>query len=248
MILFAYEGKERTRQTIMRSLEAKPGLRGSRARGFSLIEMTIVVALTIVVSVISLIKLPSLLSAQHLTNAYNTTLSAMRQARDNAVSQRTSYSVTLATTTTPVTNTITVAPTLAGGFTNQQNSVIYQLPSDVGFAVVTGVSSVTPTPDGYGSAANAIDFGYTSNGNTGGSTRSVIYFCPDGSAQTTSVCAGGGNWDGGVVYLNGPVTWSGSTPSGYAANSRAISLWGATGRLHGWRLYPQGAGYQWIRQ
>jgi len=46
---------------------------------------------------------------QRITNAYNTTLGAMRQARDNAVSQRTSYSVTFYTSLSPVVNTITVA-------------------------------------------------------------------------------------------------------------------------------------------
>ncbi len=229
---------------IKRSPKTKTRRRRHRASGVSLLEMTIVVALTIVVAVISVLKLPAMLSAQHLTNAYNTTLSAMRQARDNAVSQRTSYSATFASAATGT--TITVAPTLT--FSGSQSAAIYQLPTDVAFAAVTGVSSVTPTPDSYGTGANGIDFGYTSNGNAGGATAYTIYFCPDGSAQTDNTCAGGGNWDGGVVYLNGPVTWSSGSALGTMTNSRAISLWGATGRLHGWRLYSQGAGYTWVRQ
>ena len=32
-------------------------------------------------------------------------------------------------------------------------------------------------------------------------------------------------------------------------SSRAITLWGATGRIHGWRFYnATGGGYQWVRQ
>jgi Tfp pilus assembly protein FimT len=227
---------------LMRSLETNAGDRRHGASGFSLLEMMIVVALTIVVAVISVMSLMPLLSAQHLTNAYNTTMGAMRQARDNAVSQRTSYSVTFVTSTSPNTNTITVAPTTA--FTADQVSVTYQLPTDVAFLAQSGVPS--PGPDSFGTGGNAIDFGYTASSNAGGQT--VIYFCPDGSAQTASSCAGMGNWDNGVVYLNGPATIVGSSFSGYLLNSRAISLWGGTGRVHGWRLYPLGGGYQWLRQ
>jgi type II secretory pathway pseudopilin PulG len=243
----------------MRSLGTNAGPRRPRASGFSLLEMIIVVAITIVVSVISVVSLVPLLQSQHLTNAYNTTLSAMRQARDNAVSQRTSYSVTFGGTVNSggiiTSSTITVAPTVTSFGTDSsgaslggdQNTVVYQLPSDVAFSALSGLASVPP-PDGYGSSANSVDFGYTSNGNAGGTTKTVLYFCPDGSAQTASGCLGAGNWDGGVVYLNGPVVYSGGMPSGYMPNSRAISLWGATGRIHGWRLYPSGATYQWVRQ
>jgi Tfp pilus assembly protein FimT len=239
-ILFAYEGKERTRQTIMRSLEAKPGLRGPRARGFSLIEMMIVVALTIVVSVISVVSFTPLVNSQRLTNAYNTTLAAMRQARDNAVSQRTSYSVTFTNSVTP--NTITVAWAPPSGVNSWPNgavpaAVTYQYPTTVLFAIPP--TNSTPAPDNYGSGGNAIDFGYTSNGNTGGTTQNVVYFCPDGSAQITNTCSGAGNWDGGVVYL---------MRTGDVGSYRAVSLWGGTGRIHGWRLYANTGGYQWIRQ
>jgi len=65
-----------------------------RASGFSLIEMTMVVALIIILASITFISLVPVMKQQRVTNAYNTTLAAMRQARDNAVAQRTSYSVT----------------------------------------------------------------------------------------------------------------------------------------------------------
>src|SRR5580704_7151641 len=96
----------------MRSLGTNTIRRSERERGFSLIEMLTVVALLIVMASITFISMVPVLKQQRLNNAYNTTLAAMRQARDNAVSQRTSYSVTFTTSTSPVTNTITVAPTL----------------------------------------------------------------------------------------------------------------------------------------
>jgi hypothetical protein len=171
-----------------------------------------------------------------LGNAYNTTLAAMRLARDNAVAQRTSYSVTFSNGATP--NTITVTPTLAS-FQGAQNTSVYQLPTDVSFYAASAIAS-TPPPDGYGTGANAIDFGYTANGvGTGGAA--TVYFCPDGSAQDAENGAGNcaGSADGGVIYIS---------RSNDLLSSRAISLWGTTGRMRGWRLYPAASGYQWVRQ
>jgi len=224
---------------FMRSAETKSGRRhrGHRASGFSLIEMLTVVALVIVLASISFVSTVPLMKQQRVVNAYNTTLSAMRLARDNAVSQRTSYSVTFSTTVQP--NTITVSPTLAGGFQGAQNTVVYQLPTDVSFDAESALAS-TPAPDGYGTGLLAIDFGYTANGTLGG--QKTIYFCPDGSSQDAEGGAGAcaGSWDGGVVYI---------ARVGDLMSSRAVTLWGGTGRIRGWRIYTKsGGGYQWVRQ
>ena len=220
----------------MKSLEtsAEHRQRGHRAKGFTLIEMVSVLAIIIVLAAISFVSLVPLMKQQRVVNAYNTTLSAMRQARDNAVSQRTSYRVTFATSTSPVTNTITVAPMLTT-FQGAQNSVTYQLPTDVSFLAQSGLPATAP--DGYGSGLVAIDLGYTAHANGGAQT---IYFCPDGSVQDDSTGNCAGNWDGGVVYI---------ARAGDLMSSRAITLWGGTGRIRGWRLYGNGAGgYQWLRQ
>ncbi len=224
---FAWAGNRRKRQMLMRSLQTNAGHRTS---GFSLLEMVAVVAISFVLTVVSVLSLVPSIRQYRITNAYNTTLAALRQARDNAVSQRTSYSVTFSNATTP--NTITVAPTLS--FQGSQNSVVYKLPTDVSFLAQALLPSTGP--DGFGTGTTAIDFGWTGSGTgTGGS--SVVYFCPDGSSQAASSCAA--NWSGGVVYI---------ARSGDLLSSRAITLWGGTGRVHGWRLYPNGGGYQWLRQ
>jgi len=113
-------------------------------------------------------------------HAYNTTLSTLRQARDNAVSQRTAYSVTFSNAAIP--NTITVAPTLTGSsaFQGDQKTAIYSLPTDVTFQTNSAISAST-APDSspgsnFGTGANPIDFGYTGSGGSGGAT--TIYFCP----------------------------------------------------------------------
>jgi prepilin-type N-terminal cleavage/methylation domain-containing protein len=220
----------------MRSLKrnTEHGRRGER--GFSLIEMLTVVAIVIIMASITFISMVPVMKQYRVSNAYNLTLAAMRQARDNAVSQRTSYSVTF--THTATLNSIAVAPTLST-FQGAQNAVTYTLPNDVSFLAQTGLP--TPGPDNYGTGATAIDFGYTANGvGTGG--QSTIYFCPDGSAQDAEGTAGqcAGSWDGGVIYI---------ARAGDFMSSRAITLWGGTGRVRGWRIYSNGlGGYQWLRQ
>jgi Tfp pilus assembly protein FimT len=220
---------------LMPSLKPNATRRKHQGSGFTLIEMVTVLAISIIVSVVSVMSLIPMLKAQRVTNSYNTVVSAMRLARDNAISQRTSYSVTFASSSSA--NTITVTPTLTS-FQGAQNTQVYLLPNDITFNVQTGFPAVGP--DKYGTGLYAIDFGYTANGGTGG--QSTVYFCPDGSAQDAEGGAGNcsGSWDGGVVYLGRP---------GEMLSSRAITLWGGTGRIRGWRLYGNGSGgYQWLRQ
>ena len=210
-----------------------------RTAGFSLLEMMIVCAILLIVGGYSFMSLIPMLKQQRVNNAYNVTLAAMRQARDNAIAQRTSYSVTFVSTSTS--NTVTVAPTLAGGFQGSQASTTYNLPTDVAYTALTGIPTGSNTPDGFGSGSTAIDFGYTASGSGAGGS-SVIYFCPDGSSQDAVGGAGQclGNWSGGVVYI---------ARTGELLSSRAITLWGGTGRVRGWRLYGNGSGgYQWLRQ
>lgn len=214
-----------------------------QASGFSLIEMVSVLAIIIVLASISSIKLAPMLRQQHITNAYNTTMSAIRLARDNAVGQRAIYSVTFANAVSPSPYaTITVSP-VGAAFQGQYNTVVYQLPQDVSFLALPGLPITSTTvPDGYGSGTTAIDFGWTINGvGTGG--QATIYFCPDGSSQrapgTNNDGSCPGTWDGGVVYL---------ARAGDLMSSRAITLWGGTGRIRGWRLYGTGGAYQWQRQ
>jgi Tfp pilus assembly protein FimT len=229
----------------MKSLERSAGRPRHRASGFSLAEMIIVVALIFITTVVSVVSLVPVLQAQHVTNAYNTTLAAMRQARDNAVAQRTVYSVTFSKSVTP--NTIAVAWVPATGQTTLNNGSVpptftFPLPTDVTFQTNSAITATTPpdssTGASFGAGANAIDFGYTGSSSTGIET---IYFCPDGSAQTVSSCSGVYNWDDGVVYM---------AQGTNLLSSRAVDLWGGTGRVRGWRLYAKsgGGGYQWVRQ
>jgi len=225
-------------------MKISAGQSREKVKGFSLVEMTITVAIGIVVTVISVITLTPLLNQQHVINAYDTTLSVMRQARDCAAAQRTSYSVTFSNAAIPNTVAIaSVAPSSGtGNLTGISCNATYQLPTDVQFLAQTGLPAAASTaPDSYyNSGLQAIDLGYAADAYTSG--VHTVYFCPDGSAQNSQDGTGNcsGSWAGGVVYI---------AQSGNMLSSRAITLWGGTGRIHGWRLYPaNGGGYQWVRQ
>jgi prepilin-type N-terminal cleavage/methylation domain-containing protein len=184
-----------------------------RMRGFSLIEMMIVVTIILIVSGIALMAMQPALRSSRVSNGYNITLAAIRQTRDYAVAQRQQFSATFSNAAVP--NTITI--TRAG---NGTVVATYQLPTDVAFTVVNGIpTAANAVPDGFGAGANAIDF---DQGIVGGA-QNVIYFMPDGTAQDVA-----GNLNNGVIYI---------ARAGELYSSHAITVWGATGRLRGWRLY-----------
>jgi prepilin-type N-terminal cleavage/methylation domain-containing protein len=202
-------------------------MRSGRMRGFSLIEMMVVVAIILVVLAFSIVAIQPSLKQGNVTEAYNQTLMALRQARDLSVAQRQIYFVTLSNTAVP--NSITITQGSTGTLMNT-----YYLPSNVSFDVEGGIptsqTTFPMTPDSFGIGATHIDF----DQGVAGGAKNVIYFYPDGSAQDVN-----GNVNNGVVYLAMP---------GFINTSRAITLWGATGRLRGWHIYLSGAKYYWRQQ
>lgn len=204
-----------------------------KMRGFSLIEMMIVVALILVVIAFSVMTIRPSLLQNDLTEGFNQTLMALRQARDTSVAQRQIYFVTFNNAAVP--NSITITQGSTGTVTNT-----YFLPTDVAFVALAGIpispAAFPTTPDGFGIGGTAIDF----DQGVAGGVKNVIYFYPDGSAEDII-----GNVNNGVVYL----ALLGN--AGYFKSSKAITLWGATGRLRAWRLQWAAAptsSYYWRQQ
>jgi len=183
-------------------------------QGFSLLEMMMVIAIIFIITTFSVMAWQPMNKQQHVTDAYNTTLSTMRWARDQAAADMRVYVVSFtAPGTITVTQNTTAGPLLSTA----------TLPSDITFHIEPGIPtspSVAPTtPDGFGSGYYPIDF----DQGVGGGGATVIYFQPDGTALDAA-----GNINNGVVYFGRP---------GELTSTRAITVWGATSRLRGWRLY-----------
>jgi prepilin-type N-terminal cleavage/methylation domain-containing protein len=194
-----------------------------RMRGFSLLEMMAVIAIGLIVSVMAMMTLQPMLKYGRVTNAYNITLMAMRQARDMSVAQRQIYFVTFTHNTIPP-DQITITQGATGTVVNT-----FTIPNDVAFQVQTGIPGAGSTPDNFGSGGLAIDF----DQGVAGGVKNVVYFYPDGTSEDVS-----GNLNNGVIYI---------ARSNDLYSSHAITLWGATGRLRGWRLYNT-AGLKYWRQ
>lgn len=208
-------------------------MNSSKTRGFSLLELMIVLAIGLTMAGVSVMALMPLMKKNHVDQAYDTALSVMRGYRNLAISQGNRYIITFPTNQTmqvqlwgynQSTGT-SQAPTLA---------YTYTLPQDIQFSVLTGFPAATP--DSFGSATAAIWTAHactiTQSGNP------CIVFYPDGSAQDDG--GNPGNYNNGLIYLSQPTT--------NIYSSRAISIWGATGRVRGWRLYNQSGNNVWVQQ
>ena len=57
---------------------------------------------------------------------------------------------------------------------------------------------------------------------------------PDGSSQDIF-----GNYNSGILYM---------TRTNDAYRSRALTVWGTTGRIRGWRIYDQSGVNVWTQQ
>jgi Tfp pilus assembly protein FimT len=208
-------------------------MRLRRDGGFSLLEMLTVVSIAFIIAGITAMAFMPVMKSNDTTSAYNYTLTTMRRARDQAAGDMRTYVLQF---TAP--GTITVTQSISASGTCQIPAtgpvlVTTVLPSDVTFHIETGVptsnSAAPTTPDAFGTAAYAIDF---DQGYTPGTT--TICFNPDGSATDAL-----GNTNNGVIYLGQP---------GNLYSMRAITLWGSTGRLRGWRLYNVSGVNSWKQQ
>jgi prepilin-type N-terminal cleavage/methylation domain-containing protein len=203
-----------------------------RQRGYSLLEMMITVAIGFTIAAITFVSMMPLYNRNHIDSAYDTTLMALRNTRQLAISQSHQYYVNFNPAGfTAGTIQITYQPPAVGGILPAVQQVsTYTIPPDISFAVMAGFPA--NAPDSFGSGIAPIDFGQ----GLGGGSLNYVCFRPDGSSQDNL-----GNYNSGVVYLSRP-----ADPMIY--NSRAVTVWGATGRVRGWHLYKQAGAAIWVQQ
>jgi prepilin-type N-terminal cleavage/methylation domain-containing protein len=196
----------------------------SKGRGFSMLELLITIAIGMTMAGVTFIALMPMFRQNHVDAAYDTTLSVIRNYRSQSISQSKRYILTF---TPPGTITVQYWGVSVPVSPAPVTVATYQLPPDVQFAVQAGYP--TAAPDSFGAGTTAIDF----DQGMGLGSQDYIMFMPDGSSQDTL-----GNYNSGVLYLTRP---------GDLYSSRAVSVFGTTGRVRGWRLYDQ-SGNKWVQQ
>ncbi len=195
-----------------------------KMRGFSLLELLIVMSIGLIMAGVTFMAMKPLLNSSHVDQAYDTTLSVLRNYRNQAITYNSRYIVFF---TPPATITVQQWPYAVPVSPAPVTVATYKLPSDMQFAVQTGFPN--PGPDGFGTGNAAITIN-----NCALVSANCLIFYPDGSAQDDL-----GNFNSGVVYITRP---------GDMYSSRALSIFGTTGRVRGWRLYLQSGTKNWVQQ
>jgi prepilin-type N-terminal cleavage/methylation domain-containing protein len=194
-------------------------------RGFSLIELLVVIGLILVVSAMALIQMAPIMADSKMDSSMRQVIDQLRQGREYAVTNRRFVKVTFPTAVvggvTQYQVVLTQINTLtngAGGINPVLSTLIIQSPAQ--FAQLGGPD----TPDGYGNAA-AIVFNSVSGGPIGG-----MLFESDGELVD------GNTFQpiNGTVFLGVP---------GKNTSARAITVLGTTGRIRGWK----GTGTLWTQ-
>jgi prepilin-type N-terminal cleavage/methylation domain-containing protein len=196
----------------------------SEKHGFSLLELLVTISIGMTMAGVTFVALMPLFKQNNVDTAYDTTISVIRNYRNQSISQSRRYILTF---TAPGTITVQYWGVAVPVSPPPVTVATVTLPPDIQFAVQAGFPAAAP--DSFGAGGTAIDF----DQGMGLGSQNYIMFMPDGSSQDTL-----GNYNSGVVYLTRP---------GDMDSSRAISVFGTTGRVRGWRLYSQ-SGNTWVQQ
>jgi prepilin-type N-terminal cleavage/methylation domain-containing protein len=201
-------------------------MRSRQQRGFSLLELMMVVSIMLIMAGVTFISLQPMLKQSHVDSAYDTTLMALRNYRNRSITERRRYIINFAAPGTVTVQSWAFAVPVSPP---PVTVATLTLPTDVQFAV-QGFPGGGNTPDGFGTGGTAIDF----DQGMGLGSQNYVIFMPDGSSQDTQ-----GNLDSGVLYM---------TRMGDLYSSRAVSVFGPTGRIRGWRLNKVAGVDTWVQQ
>jgi len=196
-----------------------------------MVETTVVVAIVFILIGTALVNIVPSLHSSKSNAGMELVLGELRRAHERAIDERRIYRVTFVPPQTiqlDVGQVANIASTITGSapaFVQAQPPLT--LPTGLQFVVVAGIpTTAATTPDGFGTGAKAIDFDIA---NGGGATQ--IFFQPDGRALDAA-----NRLNDGVLYLAEPNN---------LISSRAVSVFGSTGRAKGWTLMKNAGAYGW---
>jgi prepilin-type N-terminal cleavage/methylation domain-containing protein len=188
---------------------------GDQARGFSMIELVVVIAISLVIAAIAIIQAQPALMQIHANNAKDEVQSALRQARETAISDRRDVQVEFLVNPPANPPGSYVRLTRIGGACCA-NTVILLMPIS-NTVIFTTFPGEPDSPDGFGNGG-AIFFG----GLVGGPPAGMVY-----QSDGTFVTNGTGIPVNGTVFLGVP---------GQPTTARAITVLGATGRVRSYHI------------
>jgi prepilin-type N-terminal cleavage/methylation domain-containing protein len=223
------------------NISHRSSTRTRSARGFSLLEMMIVMVLILIMAGMSFMAVQPALRDARANQAFEDVMMPLRTARQRAIAERKQYIVcygiaapagALTPMGAPNVRSVQIfrwdAGTALAAATQISNVT---LPSDMQMQALAGLPNGPATvPDGFGNATVAIDF----DQNVAGAIVNQVMFMPDGSAHDVN-----GNLNSGIVYVG---------RTGDLYSSHAVTLYGATGRIRGWRLLNSGGVPKWFQQ
>jgi type II secretory pathway pseudopilin PulG len=204
--------------------------------------MMIVIVIMMIVSGITIMALQPALKDARTNQAYEDVLMQLRVARQRAVSERKQYIICFGIGSAPAgALTPLGAPTArsvqmfrwdVGTALSAAAQISANLmPTDMQFQALVGLPNGPATvPDGFGTGATAIDFDL----GVAAGIKNQVLFMPDGSAHDIN-----GNLNSGIIYV---------ARNADLYSSRAVTLYGATGRIRGWRLINSTGTPQWFQQ
>jgi prepilin-type N-terminal cleavage/methylation domain-containing protein len=195
-------------------------------RGFSLVEMSVVVMLILIISAMALIAyLPTLQDAR-FDAAMREVVDQMRQAREYAITNRRYVQVTFPTVVVSGITQYQVVMQVRNDLTagaGALNPILSKVPieSPAQYYVFT---TAPDTPDAFGNGA-AVVF----EGLTGGPVGGMLF-------QSDGELVDGATYQpiNGTVFIGQP---------GKNSTARAVTVLGGTGRVRGWK----GTGVVWAR-
>jgi prepilin-type N-terminal cleavage/methylation domain-containing protein len=188
---------------------------GDQARGFSMIEMCVVIAISLVIAGIAILQAQPALMQIHANTAKDEVQGALRQARETAISDRRDVQVEFLVNPTGNPPGSYVRLTRIGGACCA-NTVILMMPISNSVIYTTFVGE-PDSPDGFGNGG-AIYFG----GIAGGPPAGMVY-----QSDGTFVTSGTGIPINGTVFLG---------VTGQPTTARAITILGATGRVRSYHI------------
>jgi len=198
--------------------------RSRNESGFSLIEALVVIAIILIMAGTAIFQIAPTLKAAKSNTALETTMGTLRRYHEAAVNQRHVYRISFIAP-----RTIQVDQVGYDSFGTQVFTFVssIDLPKETEFTCISGIPTANgTTPDGLGSGKTPIDFSLDYGG--GGTT---IFFQRDGRATDAA-----GRPNSGVVYIG---------QAGDLSSSKAVTVWAATGRVKGWRLFASSNGSDW---